>query len=399
MSKKFKIYSLLFLLFLLAVVYYENSKPKPINWFPSYAKKDKIPYGTYVLRNELASVLKTKNIKNVTIPPYVFLKDSTKNGTYIFIDNAINFGKEEFNKMLKFVHRGNDVFISTHGINIDTLHLKTEQILTNNFNEKPFFKLLNKNLKLPEFSFDRKFLNIFFTKLDTLNTVALGKAGYLNEANQRTEEGLNFIKYAYGKGNFYFHTFPEAFTNYYILKNNNRQYTEGLLSYIKTDKPIFWDSYYKTGKSRITSPMIYLLNNPSLKWAYYVILIGVLFFVLFEGKRKQRFIKVITPLKNQTLAFTRTIANMYYQKSEHKNIALHKIEYLLDYIRTKLRIPTNQINTVFYKDVAARSGNDIEEVEKLFSFCNKIQDKKSVTKEDVLKLNKLMEEFKHSTNK
>ncbi len=398
MDKKTKIYIGLFVILILAIVYYEYSKPKPLNWYPSYAKKHKIPYGTFVLRNELSILFPSVEIEDVKIPPYVFLGDSTKQGTYIFIDNAVNFGDAEFMRLLKFVERGNDVFMSTHGAIIDTLNLKTESLLTSNLDEKVFFKMVNKNFPSTEFSFDRGFSNQVFTEIDTLRTTVLGKTGFIDKSGERTEEGINYIKYNFGKGNLFFHTFPELFTNYYLLKENNNKHTSAVLSYIDNSKPIYWDEYYKTGKSKITSPMHFLLSNPSLKWAYYLVLIGVLFFIVFEGKRKQRYIPIITPLKNQTLAFTRTIANMYYEKSEHKNIAEHKISYLLDFIRMKLRIPTNKIDATFYKYVASRSGNSNEDIEKLFDYCNQIHLKNSVTKEELLKLNTLIEDFKNSIN-
>ncbi|WP_117880364.1 DUF4350 domain-containing protein [Aureibaculum luteum] len=379
----------------MAFIYLESVKPKPLNWFPTYAAKHKLPYGTYVLRNELETIFPDTEIQDITTPPYEFLQDTTKTGTYFFIDDGINFGEDEFNKLLQFVERGNDVFISTHGINIDTLHLKTEGISSVEYEQDVFFKLYNKNLSKKEFSFDRGFYNTTFSEIDTLKATALGITGYLNSDGERVYEGINFLKEPFGKGNFYFHTFPEAFTNYYILKSPNQQYTASVLSYLDASKPILWDAYYKTGKSKITSPMQYILGSKSLKWAYYITLIGVLIFIIFEGKRKQRYIPIITPLKNQTLAFTRTIANMYYEKSEHKNIAEHKITYLLEYIRTKLHVPTVTINDSFYTYVASRSGHKLDDVKKLFKQIDVIHQKNTITKEELIGLNSLIEKFKN----
>ncbi|MBJ2175615.1 DUF4350 domain-containing protein [Aureibaculum sp. A20] len=379
----------------MAFIYLESVKPKPLNWFPTYAANHKLPYGTYVLRNELETIFPDTEIQDIITPPYVFLQDTTQMGTYFFINDGVNFGEDEFNKLLQFVERGNDVFISTHGINIDTLHLKTEGISSVEYEQDVFFKLNNKNLSKKEFSFDRGFYNTTFSEIDTLKAIALGITGYLNSDGERVSEGINFLKEPYGKGNFYFHTFPEAFTNYYILKSPNQQYTASLLSYLDASKPILWDAYYKTGKSKITSPMQYILGSKSLKWAYYITLIGVLIFIIFEGKRKQRYIPILTPLKNQTLAFTRTIANMYYEKSEHKNIAEHKITYLLEYIRTKLHVPTVTINDSFYNYVASRSGHKLDDVKKLFKQIEIIHQKNTITKEELIGLNSLIEKFKN----
>ena len=398
MEKKGKIYIGLFIGLVLSIIFYEYSKPKPINWFPSYAKKHKIPYGTYVLRNELKTLFPKSTIKNVNIPPYQFLQDESKSGTYIFINNTMNFDDAEFKHMMQFVERGNTIFMSTHGFIIDTLNVKTKGLVTTNIKERPFFKILNKNLVSKEFLFDRIFSNQVFIEIDTLNTTVLSKTGYLDADGNHTEEGVNFIKLNFGKGTFFFHSFPEVFTNYSLLKDNNHEHAAAILSYLNDGETIFWDEYYKTGKSKITSPMNYLLSQPSLKWAYYLVLLGVLFFIIFEGRRKQRLIPIRTPLKNQTVAFTRTIANMYFESSEHKNIAEHRIGYLLDFIRLKLRIPTHKMNKTFYNYVASRSGNSVNDIKNLFDYCDQIHIKNTITKEELLELNRLIEDFKKSIN-
>jgi len=394
LDTKAKIYIVAFLVLISGLIYLETTKKKPVNWFPSYTAKHKIPYGTFVLREEMSNLFPSEEIKNIKIPPYIYLEDTTRVGTYFFVDEALNIGNAEFLRLMKFVERGNDVFISTHGMNIDTLNFETKQLVSKNLDEKVFFKFKNKSFKGKEYSFDRPFTNQVFTKIDTLNSTILGITGYVNTFNERTEEGINFVKFSYGKGYFYFHTFPELFTNYTILKSPNQQHTANVLSYLRDDLPVLWDSYYKTGKSKITSPIYYLLSSKYLKWAYYMVLIGVLFFVIFDGKRTQRNIPILMPLKNQTVAFTRTIANMYFKKQEHKNIAEHKISYLLEYIRTKLHIPTTIIDTTFYEYVASRSGNSYESVEKLFQFCDQIHLKNQITSEELITLNKMIENFK-----
>lgn len=377
------------------VVYMESLKPQPVNWTPSYLAKHKLPYGTYVLRNELETMFPGTDVKDVREPPYEFLLDTTANGTYFFVNDLVNFDKYEFDELLAFVNRGNDVFVSTHGIYVDTLNIESEQLTTTSLDEYPIFKLVNKNLPSIEFEFDRTFPNMVITKLDTSSAVVLGKTAFVNRENERVGEGINFIKQPYGNGNFYFHTFPEAFTNYFILKSPNQQYTASLLSYLDQKKPILWDEYYKSGKTHITSPMHYLLSHRSLKWAYYISLIGVLFFIIFDGKRKQRAIRVVEPLKNQTLGFTRTIANMYYEKSDHKQIAEHKITHLMEYIRNKFHMTTVNIDDAFINQLAARSANTKDDIRKLFEFINRVHTQNTLTKESLMQLENEIAKFKN----
>ena len=409
LDKKLKVYIGLLVFILLGIVYIESIKPKEINWFPSYDAKHKIPYGTYVLHKQMPALFADKKVRDVYQSPYLFLKDSTNKGTYFFVDGKLNFGEEEFNELLKFVKRGNTVFIASNGVNIDTLGVKSKRLSTTAFEEKTYQKLVNKNLDTKEYYFDRDFPKAYFSEIDTLKTTVLGELLIRNEKDSVVSRKPNFIKTKFGKGAFYLHTFPQAFTNYNMLLDTNYTYVASVLSYLNVNRnnisggqnagssssgTILWDTYYKTGKSGISSPMHYILSSKHLKWAYYMALIGVLFFVIFKGKRNQRLIPVISPLKNQTLAFTRTIANMYYEKSDHKNIATHKVNYFLEYIRITHRLSTLKIDAIFYNKLASRSGNSLEKVEGLFKKIDSIKAKDKISQEELIALNKAIEEFK-----
>ncbi len=406
LDKKLKIYIGLLIFIILSIVYIESAKPKEINWFPSYVANHKIPYGTYILHKELPSLFSKNKVKDIYQNPYLFLKDSTRKGTYLFIDNTLNFGDDEFEELLDFVERGNNVFIATNGIYIDTLNVRTKQLSTSAFEEKAYQKMSNPEFGNKEYYFDRDFPKRYFSEIDTLNTTILGEMIIKDGDGVVESTEANYIRTKYGKGYFYLHTFPQAFTNYSMLLEDNYEYVGNVLSYLDknnsgvddrksySDNIILWDTYYKTGKSRIASPMHYVLSSKHLKWAYYVALIGVLFFIVFKGKRKQRFIPVITPLKNQTLAFTRTIANMYYEKSDHKNIASHKINYFLEYIRTTYRLSTLKIDEAFYEKLSSRSGNSYEDIVNLFKKIDAIASKEHIKEEELIALNKAIEAFK-----
>ena len=140
--------------------------------------------------------------------------------------------------------------------------------------------------------------------------------------------------------------------------------------------------------------MYLFLNTKEFKWAYYLVLIGALVYVIFEGKRKQRAIPVVVPLKNQTLAFTRTIADMYFENGEQKQITAHKIAYFLDYIRTRLHISTQTLDETFLNQLAIRSNNDPADVQKLFKLIEKLQGKTQIANTELEELNKKIEAFK-----
>jgi len=393
MTTKGKLYILLVLFIFIGVIYIDATKKTEINWFPSYVNQHKIPFGLYVLDNQLPKLFPNISIEQVSLSPFVYLKQEERNGTYLFINDNVRIGNAELGELMEFVKRGNNVFMSSHEIDLDTLGFKTKPLITNNYDESVFIKLLNKSFKGKEYTFDREFNNQVFAEIDTVNTTILGKTGYYNQADERTDEGANFVKFNYGEGQFFLHTFPEAFSNYALLSGELSHYSAGVLSYIEEEETLLVDNYYKTGKQKISSPMKFILGNKSLKWGYYSLLIGVLIFIVFEGKRKQRSIKVVHALKNQTLAFTRTIANMYFEKSEHKHIASHKITYFMAGIRTNFQLNTAVIDNRFYEMLALKTGNTTEDVTELFKYFDFIQLQNVISAEQLIALNKKIEQF------
>ena len=87
MSKFQKITLGVFVALLAVLVFLESSQPTPINWYPTYNKNDKIPYGAKVLHTLLKDHFKQQLI-DVDQPPYLELvtKDSTMQGTYFFVN-------------------------------------------------------------------------------------------------------------------------------------------------------------------------------------------------------------------------------------------------------------------------------------------------------------------------
>ncbi|WP_299226182.1 DUF4350 domain-containing protein [uncultured Psychroserpens sp.] len=405
MSKRVKFYIALISLAILGIIIMEYSKPKEVNWFESYTKHHKIPYGTYVFYEQLQHLFSNETIKDVEQPPYVYLNDNPLvEGTYLFINNSVLFGDAELDKVLEWTAQGNTLFIASNEFDqtlLDTLNLETDllskfEVEGDNFQ----FQLKNNYLDTTTVDFDRGSYAKYFNKIDTLNTSVVGVIKHFkNDVNDdeitlKTIEPICIIKQPFENGEIILSTFPEAFTNYFILNTPNQNYTAGLISYIDNSNSVYFDNYYKSGKVFNASPMYILLNTKALKWAYYIMLIGVIIYVIFEGKRKQRAIPIVKPLRNQTIDFTRTIANMYYEKGKHDDIARHKIQHFLEYIRTHLHLNTNVINDDFIKNLAARSNNSIDDTKHLFKTIEQFKNNKQLNTIELERLNTLIETFK-----
>lgn len=383
----------IFGLALLLIVVTELVRPKPMDWRSSYTSFDKIPFGGFVLFEEAPSLFKNSDIKKVDKDPYIFLKDSTysKKSAYIFINDEISLDKRQVDEILKYAERGNTVFMSSRSVGYilrDSLKLFTSTnytILEEELHPELFSKVL-KHDTVPRFK--KRVFKSTFSKIDTLQTTVLG---YFETKNPRLEE-LNYIKVKFGQGQFLLHTIPEAFSNYYLLKEN-AQYAANVLSYIHADQ-IYWDDYIKSGRKVVTSPMRFILNQEPLTWAYYLLLGGLLIFVLFQGKREQRIVEIIEPLKNTSVEFTQTIGDLYFQHKDYSNIIAKKITYFLENLRSKYYINTNELSEDFINKLALKSGNPFEKTQELIQFIAHLKQKSVHSEADLLELNKKIEAFR-----
>ena len=139
--------------------------------------------------------------------------------------------------------------------------------------------------------------------------------------------------------------------------------------------------------------MRYILKQPALKWAWFMALISLLFFMVFNAKRKQRIVKVIKPLENTTVAFTKTIGNLYYETKDHDNLIDKKITYFLEYIRRVYYLDTQLLDQKFIKFLSLKSGTDKVETKRLIDLITYLRAKRECTENDLLRLNKAIEEF------
>lgn len=378
---------------LLGIVITELVRPKPIDWRASYISTDKIPFGGFVFFEEATSLFKNAEIEMIDKDPYVFLKDSTytQNSAYIFVNDEVFFDERQAEEILKYVESGNTVFISSRSVSYilrDSIKVET----TANYNileEEIRPKFFSSSLKQDSLSaFKKGVYKASFVKIDTLKTTALG---YYDSEKPMLEE-LNYIKVDYGKGAFLLHNLPEAFSNYYLLEGNE-QYAANVLSYIDADK-IYWDEYLKSGRKVVESPMRFILDQAPLTWAYYVLIGGLLIFVLFKGKREQRIVEVMEPLENTSVEFTKTIGDLYFQHKDYSNIIAKKITYFSETLRSKYFLSTNDITEDFIKKLALKSGNTFEKTQELMHLIIHLKEKSVHSEADLLELNTQIEAFR-----
>jgi hypothetical protein len=387
-----------FLLMVLFLTYLEASEPDPVNWSPSYLQYDKIPLGTFVFYESWKE--KSENIENVDIPPFEFI-ESAQDGTYFFLNNNLSFDKAELSKLLKWIEKGNTLFVSANSFNkelLDTLNLKTTVLIPRtDLSFQPYLNFVHPDLQRPEpYKYEYDTDLAYFSKIDTMAQTVLG-VGSLETFSKPSQAFPVFLKAPFGKGNIFIHSFPQAFSNYFMLSSTNYDYAQDILGYLGSDDKIYWDQYYKNGKVFYSSPLYILLRNKALKWSYYLALLGIVAFIIFEGKRKQRPVPVKEPLKNLTLEYSKTIADLFLEQKRFKDLAIKKIEHFNDYIRQRFRIDTSVKNDRFFRELSEKTNKTEEESKELFRAFNRISEKSEISKNELQEINQMIDSYKPST--
>ncbi|SDB45500.1 protein of unknown function [Flavobacteriaceae bacterium MAR_2010_188] len=393
MDKKSRIALYLIGFVMLLMVVAEITKPKAIVWRDSYSASDKIPLGCFVLFNELKdSIGEDFKISDESFYEYYKRNDISEPSTLLLINNYINLGIEESESLESFVSKGNNVFVSTlylSGQLADTLKLELARDYEN-FVKNPSKNLFSSPyLKENERLFADVIENSYLKSFDTINATVLGSMTDKKDSISH----VNYVRVGFGDkgGAFYVHANPFAFTNYHLL-DGKEDYAASVLSFLPTSTFI-WDNYYKSGRKIISSPLRFVLTNTALKWAFYVMLASMFLFVFFKGKRTQRIIPLVEPLKNSTLDFTQTIGELYYQNGDYSNIIAKKINYFFENLRSKYFIETTELNENFISKLSTKTNNSKEDTKKLVDLLVFLRSKKNHTEQDLKSLNLQIESF------
>lgn len=382
--------AVLLILYLVAQYY----KPKQTDWTPTYLKEDKIPFGLYILHHEINTIFPNTTIQTSRLRAYNTLKNKNfKNTNYLFIGGALKFDAADYKELVKFMEQGNHVFIATYDLGnllSDTLKLTISSTFNIRQDEHTPINFVNPALKSADsYRFDKGLGDQYFKEIDTSAATVLGEMEY----GGMKYGSFNFVKYSFGKGGLYILPNPQLLTNYNLLNPEGAEYVAKVLSYLPVGKTLIWDESNTLGSAADTSPLQVILKHAPLRWAYYLALGGLLIFIFFEMKRRQRIIPVITSLKNSSVDFVTVVGKVYYQQRDNRDIAQKKISYFLEYIRTTYRLKTTAIDEELITSIIAKSGVSEETVRPLCQTIITINSNYSVNDSKLIELNKLIEKF------
>lgn len=383
MNKTFKIYAVIFIVVMVILALFEVNKTESTDWRKNFKTYQKSPFGLFVFNNEVKDLFKNK-IKKINETPYDYYSENKKKPHNILvIEHEVD--SESWNKILDQVFEGSDAMLIVSEIP------KEVSDSIGYYDSKLSFEDENV-LKLTDTKYQNDFIHLDkfpsgrgFTFIKP-NVEVLGKTVEKNNSDQ-----ANFIKVNFGKGHFYVHSEPLFITNYYLLKKGNVKYAQDVFSYLD-DKETLWFDESNSKASQFF--LRFILSNPALKYAWWILLGGLVLFIFFNAKRKQRIVPIIDPLKNTSVEFVKSIGNLYLQEGDFHDMMAKKAQYFLNKVRMDLLIDTQNLDEEFEKKLQLKTGKPMEMITEAVVFIKKAQNPYAhVMKEDLAKMNKLLDQI------
>ncbi|MGD1846992.1 MAG: hypothetical protein ACFB10_16505 [Salibacteraceae bacterium] len=376
---------------ILLILWANQRAERRLVWYESYEEGDRQPYGLYLLFQLLKDEFPDQQfhpINNSLVESLPLKNNGPRSnllliGDYLYLDRG-----GDFDHLMEYVASGNNAFIATKNLPYDVMselrffecgYMESYPIYTDSSINLNF---LHPNLRTEKgynVSFHYKFepVQYEFTYIDTnefcidyLPFVCLGEF----------DEGyINFIRVDYGEGAFFLHSNPLAFTNYYLRHRDNLEYTEKVFGHL-LEGDIYYDFYHKyfhrersqetprekPGMAR-QGPLQFILSEPALRWAWYLLLAGTLLYFLFRSKREQRVIPVLEGNPNTSLEYIQTIGRLYFLQNDHQKLAVHKMKLFLAFVRDRYRLSTNEMDEALIKKIALKSQLPYDDIKTIFN--------------------------------
>jgi hypothetical protein len=408
MSSKATIKWLLPHLLLLALLIGACNKKQPQNnKIPSlketYTSSDKNPFGGYVAHQLLGSIsgYNTTEDNKLSFTNYYnkkFLKQIGVPSTYVIVSNQFFPSDVDIASIADYVSSGNTLLVAAN-------------LYSDNFNNK--FNLQQQhNYRYLKYNFELEQAKLLMTdsvlfkphQFSFYYFPFVGSVVRDSNFNSQTiikaaDGSSNAIVLKYGTGRIIILANATSLSNYFLLTKNNYQYLQAIAAYLPpAPNTITWDNYYhkktSNGNGGNNSSFSELLKHPPLKWAFWLVLLGALLLMLTGLVRSQRKIPIIKPNTNSSVDFSNTIARLYLNKKENKNIAHKMINHFMEKVKAKYYINSNMLNQDFAETLAAKTGVTIAKTQVLINTINQIQQQQNIDDYMLLNLNEQLNQFK-----
>lgn len=339
----------------------------------TYSYKDKKPYGGYVVYHWLQQLWDDKKPNVITRS---FASAYTKNASmkdggnvYVILANHNYTSPGDLRSMKSFVEDGNTLVLglctpdsalsATFGFKTASAEAYSP-VLFRSKEKDTTIRFLSPLLDERVFYGERLHAGNYFTEVDTAVTTILATDH---------EDRATFITIAQGSGRVLVLLDPVGLTNYPLLSRRNSHFMENVFGYVPNyvnNNTLYWDEFYKyqtaprTDDDDSNGLFALMKRYPAIRWAVWLTVLLVIFYIVFESKRRQRIIPEIPPVTNTSVEFVKTMGKLYFEHHNNTNLAGKMAQQLLEYIRNRYSLNTQELDEAFMNTLSRKAGYPLE---------------------------------------
>lgn len=382
--------------------------PDALNWTLSLETDDTRPFGSQAPYEVMQALYPNEDVTVRERSPYPLLRDGdAATPTLAIITQHYAPGQAEADALVDYIEKGGTVFLSAMRVG---RHLRDPLgIELSDVGQADSLTLANPALQHQNPQPLQRAWGSHLTVVDTARTTALGAGRhqplidgvyhgdsttppeFVPFGDRSTE--LTFIRWDYGDGVLLLHTVPTVFTNYAAVEDAAWSYLYGVFSYLP-DRPIQWAGYYAPTRAAAETPFRYLIMNPSLRTALYIVLGLVLLFLLDGLRRRQRMVPVIDPPENSTRSFVETVGRFYRRHGTHAALARDMKQHAAATVHRRYGLTLDLNDDTLTERLAQRTGVPIDTVQAVIASLRRVDDPQtSWSNRDVVTLRRHLDAF------
>ena len=338
MSRKFWLFIVALLALMLVLEY---QMPRRFQWTPTFAHADRQPFGCYVFDSIFSQEMPNGYTVCRKSLSQLALQDTTPRSIVILCSG---YQHEQVNPdtLLALADRGCRILLTPTVIDrelFDTLGIEftiqSTFVLTNMQKLKPEYDSIywtgdSGHYKTAVYSCYKQLIDNVMLHNDSVPSEVLARIHdeeALLSAQARVRErdtsiNVNYVRvpdivainYPIGRGELILVSTPLLLTNYGVL--DCPAYAHRLMNRLKDLPVVRTEAYMPNFDVAESSPFREFLKRPPLRWALYLVVLGVVLLMGFSARRRQRAIPVEAPPRNYQLEFIRHIGTLQYMKQK-----------------------------------------------------------------------------------
>ncbi len=365
------------------------------------SSESKHPYGTFAFSKYVEGIFHEVQVNTKTINEISAEQDYEG---VVIVANVFSPSILDLNEMLNDINEGKTYLLNATEFGsqfLDTLGLSLNYEFTGSspdfiqqtfvYSVRDFFNTDTLSIQISNHNFEPRGQTVLRNN-DQLTYFELENDSRFSVIATNSKGNPVAIRMKRGQGNLIVTTLPYAFTNIYLLHNQNELFVRQVLSYLP--ERVILTEFYEVGRRESKTLLRYILGSSPLRLALFTLLFTLIGFTILEIRRKQRAIPIVLPPTNYSLQFVKTIGNLYYEQKGNKTVAIKRIQFFKDIMRTQYFVDISITkDSLLVKQIQNKTGVDIVTIDALFVLIRKIEESTEIHTNTLVKFSKMLDEF------